>query len=142
MLPMSGAPRQGFSLMEILIAIAILGLVAGLLIPKFAGVYSGAQVDTAKQSLRGIKSALEMFNLSLGDYPDSLKDLYKKPTNEELAKNWTQPFIEDEKKLVDPWKTKYQYKKTPGQTHPFELYSYGPKKKAATKEERIDVWTL
>ncbi|MCC7415488.1 MAG: type II secretion system major pseudopilin GspG [Epsilonproteobacteria bacterium] len=141
MIAVSGAPRQGFSLMEILIAIAILGLVGGLLIPKLAGVFSGAQVDTAKQSLRGLKSAIEMFHLKVGDYPDSLKDLYKKPANEELARDWAGPYIE-EKKLVDPWKTKFQYTKTPGQAHPFELYSYGPKKKAASKDERIDVWAL
>ncbi len=141
MVRLSGSPRQGFSLMEIMIVIAIMGLLAAVIGPRVVGFLSGAKTDTTKQSLRGLKSAIEMFNIKLGDYPDSLKDLYKKPANEDLAKDWTEPYIE-EKKLVDPWKHKFQYTKTPGQKHPFELYSYGPKGKAASKDERIDVWAL
>lgn len=141
MLYASGAPRQGFSIMEIMIVIAIMGLLAAVVGPKFFNAFSGAKVSTTKQSLQGIKSAIEMFYLKHGDYPDSLKDLYKKPANEEFAKDWTEPYIE-EKKLVDSWKRKFQYTKTPGQQHPFELYSYGPKGKGAAKDERLDVWSM
>lgn len=141
MLQVSGAPRSGFSIMEIMIVIAIMGLIAGVVGPKVVNYLKNARTSTVKQSLLGLKGTIEMFNAQVGDYPDSLKDLYKKPANEELAKDWAGPYIE-EKKLVDPWKSKFQYAKTPGQKHPFELYSYGPNKKAASKDERIDVWTL
>jgi general secretion pathway protein G len=141
MIYVSSAPRQGFSLAEIMIALVIMGIVGGLIVPKVFSYVSKARVDTTKQSLRGLKSTIEMFNAQVGDYPDSLKDLYKKPINEELAKNWAGPYVE-EKRLVDSWGTKIQYNKTSGQAHPYELFSYGPKKKAAAKTERIDVWSL
>lgn len=133
--------RPGFSLAEIMIAIVIMGVIAAIVGPRVAGFLSGAKFDTAKQSLRGLKATIEHFNNRHGDYPDTLKDLYKKPANEELAKDWIEPYIE-EKKIVDPWKNKFQYTKTPGQTHPYELFSYGPKGKSSGKSERIDVWSL
>lgn len=137
-----GAPRSGYSLMEIMFVIAIMGVLAAIAGPYLVGMLSGAKVKTTKQSLLNIKRIVELFNAEQGDYPDSLKDLYKKPTNEDLAKNWTEPYVE-EKALVDAWNQKFQYKKTPDQEqgHPYELYSYGPKGKSS-KSERIDVWKL
>ncbi len=141
MLVVSGSPKQGFSLIEILVAIAIIGLILATVGPRVMTFFSGAKVDTTKQSLLGIKSTLDMFNLRHGEYPETLKDLYRKPSNEELAKNWNEAYI-DEKKLVDAWKQKFHYTKTPGGQHPYELYSYGPKGKSTPKNEWIDVWNL
>lgn len=137
------APRPGMSLMEILFVIAIMGIVGAVVGPRLYTFFSGAQVDTTKQSLANLKRILDMFHLKHGEYPDTLKDLYKKPTNEELAKNWSEPYVE-EKALLDAWKHKFRYTKTPGAEHPYELYSDGPipKGKAGSKNERIDVWKL
>lgn len=135
-----GVPRSGYSLMEILLVISIMGVLAAIVGPRLLSLFSTAKVDTTKQSLGNLKRIIEIFYTRHNDYPDSLKDLYKKPTNEDLAKNWVEPYVE-EKALVDAWNHKFQYKKTPDQEHPYELYSYGPKGKAS-KSERIDVWKL
>lgn len=141
MLQIKGAVRQGFSMLEILIAVAIMIIIGTVVAPRALTFLSGAKVDTAKASLRTIKQAIESFYLRHNEYPDSLKDLVRRPTNEELAKNWIEPYFE-EKQLLDPWKNKYQYHKTPGQQYSYELYSYGPKGKKSAKNEHINAWDM
>lgn len=134
--------QSGFSLIEILIAVAILAIVAGTVGPYLFGQLQKSRISTAKASLRSIQSQLDLFNADCGAYPESLKDLVRRPVNEELAKNWVVPYIKDEKKLNDPWGNRYQYQLTPDQENPYELYSYGPKGKSTPKAERISVWNL
>src|SRR4029079_19654930 len=83
-------PKAGFSLMEILIALAIMGLIVSVVGVAMMNYFQGAKISTTKQQLREIKNAVDYFNTRQGVYPDRLDDLVKKPTDEELAKDWIQ----------------------------------------------------
>ncbi|HLJ30863.1 MAG TPA: type II secretion system major pseudopilin GspG [Candidatus Babeliales bacterium] len=134
--------RAGFTLMEILIAVMILGLLSALVGPAVMNIYKGQQKKAAKSSLEGFKKGVSMYQLHVQALPTTLKDLIKKPKEERASKKWDGPYVGDDLTEVpeDPWGTKYVYKVTPGAKHPYELYSYGPNGKGSPKDEWIDVW--
>jgi len=132
--------RAGFSLMEIMIAVMILGLVAAMVGPAAMNAYKNAQKRTAKATMRSFKDAIGMYQMHVGQLPQTLKDLIKKPRDERASKKWEGPYIEKEELPEDPWNSPFVYKLTPGAGHPYELYSRGPNGADAPKEEWISVW--
>jgi general secretion pathway protein G len=129
--------RSGFSLMEIMIAITILGLVMTMVIPAITNQLRKAQKRTAVASLKGFKSAIAEYHRETGQYPSKLRDLIKKPAN---VKDWDGPYLEKEEIPQDPWKHEFKYKVTPGAKHPYELHSWGPNDQGSPKDEWISVW--
>ena len=134
--------RAGFTLMEILIAVMILGLLSALVGPAVMNIYKGQQKRAAKSSLDGFKKGVSMYQMHVGALPTTLKDLIKKPKEERSAKKWEGPYVGEDLTEVpeDPWGGKFVYKVTSGAKHPYELYSYGPNGKGSPKEEHISVW--
>ncbi len=132
--------QQGFTLVEILIAIAIVAIMAVVTVPSYLGRLERGRADATRQSLRVVKSAVEQFYGDVGQFPERLDDLVKKPTNEKLAKKWVSPYIE--KKPRDGWGNQFQYKPTPGQEQQYELYSFGKNGKGAPRSEWISVWKV
>jgi general secretion pathway protein G len=132
--------REGFSLMEIMIALLILGLVAAMVGPAAFNALKNARKSTAKSTMRAFKNAIGMFQTHTGQYPQMLKDLIKKPRDEKVAKKWEGPYIDKTEIPEDPWNQPFVYKVTAGGKHPYELYSRGPNGTEAPKEEWIDVW--
>ncbi len=133
--------RSGFSLLEIMIAVMILGLVMGLVGPKVFQILENSQKTGAKSELKAFKNAIATYKLNVGTYPAKLNDLINKPKNDErAAKRWQGPYLDKEKLPEDPWGTKYHYKlNQEGAKHPYELLSYGPEGKGH-KEGYISVW--
>ncbi len=129
--------RPGFSLMEIMIAVMILGLVMGMVVPALNNAYKKSQKRTAAASLRGFKSAIAEYQRETHQLPAKLKDLIKKPAN---VTGWEGPYIEKDEVPVDPWGQDFKYKITQGAKHPYELYSWGPNGQGAPKDEWISVW--
>lgn len=137
--------RAGFSLIEIMIAVAIMAVLAVLIVPNVLGRLKKAKVTSAETNLRAISAAITNFYADIGQYPTRLRDLVKKPTEEALAKKWADPYLQTAKggeMRADPWGNQYQYKLTAGAQHPYELYSYGPNGKGAPKSEWISIWDL
>lgn len=132
--------RVGFSLMEIMIAVMILGLVAGLVGPKVFQFLENSKKTGAVTELKTFKSSIAMYREAVGQLPGTLKDLQKKPKDERAAKRWQGPYVDKEGEIEDPWSNKYSYKITEGGKHPYELLSYGPNGKGSPKEEWISVW--
>lgn len=133
--------RQGFTLMEILIAVMIVGLLAGVVGPALMNIYRNQQKRAVKATLGNFKKMIGMFREHVHQYPTTLKDLTTKPKDEKMRKGWEGPYIEEIPE--DPWGGKYHYKVTPqGGKHPYELYSDGPGGKGAPKDDRIDVWDV
>jgi len=131
--------RAGFSLMEIMIAITILGLIMAMVGPALQNTLRKGKVRTAKSSLKGFQSAIEEYQMEVGQLPQTLKDLIKKPR--EGAKKWDGPYLKKTDEIPeDPFNNPYVYKLTPGAKHPYELYSRGPNGADAPKEEWISVW--
>ena len=136
---------SGFTLMELLIVIMILGILMGVLVPAVNNALKKAKIGTAKTLIMKLKSSITEFHGDLNKYPQTLKDLFERPKSgdEKVTKKWNGPygFDEGEKVPEDPWGEKFHYKVgQPGAKPPYELYSFGPNRKGSPKEERIDVW--
>lgn len=133
--------RAGFSLIEILIALAIIAIVAGVAVPNYFAYVNRAKLRSAEGMVRAIHQAIITYDSDVHQLPATLKDLVKKPANVE---GWrSEGYLGNKKDMPnDPWGNKYQYKLTSGAERPYELYSYGPKGKGAPKQEWIDVWKL
>jgi general secretion pathway protein G len=135
--------RQGFTLMEILIAVMILGILGAMVGPALNNIYKNQQKKTCKSSLKSFKDAISMYQMHIGQLPATLKDLIKKPREERAAKKWEGPYVGDENTTEipeDPWNGKFVYKPTPGGKHPYDLFSYGSNGKGSPKDEWISVW--
>ena len=135
--------RKGFTLIEILIAIAIVGIVAYVTVPYFLGIFEGAKKNTTKQSLRALKSAINLFDLDVGKPPKNIKDLIRRPSvsdyyDQDEVSNWNGYL---EKVPKDAWGRPFKYRLTPESEHAYELYSHGGKKGSQEKRaKRIRVW--
>lgn len=134
--------RSGFSLLEIMVAIAIIGIMMAIIIPNFMSYRKNANKSAATSNLQMFDNAILMYNMHTGQLPSRLQDLIKKPSDAKIANKWEGPYLGKIKEIPeDPWGNKYQYKLTPqGEQHKYELYSYGPDGKGAPKEEWISVW--
>lgn len=113
----------GFTLIEILIVVIILGILAGLVVPRLAGRTEEARKQAAKSDIEGgIALALDLYEADNGKYPSSLDGLVQKPSD---ASNWKGPYL---KKGIpkDPWGNAYIYK-YPGAQNPslYDLSSAG-----------------
>jgi general secretion pathway protein G len=119
---------RAFTLLEILIALAILGLLVGLLISNLDKDFSNSQVTVAKLFVtESIKTPLFDYKMAMGSYPstsEGLQALVTAPANN--ADNW-RPFLADGKLPLDPWNQPYQYA-CPGTHNPnsYDVWSKGP----------------
>ena len=130
---------QGFSLLELMIVVVILGILAATIIPKFMGTTSEAKVGAAKSDVAELESALERFYIHMDRHPtteEGLKVLVEPPAGEESK--WRGPYIKVLR--VDPWKNPYQYRK-PGIHHPtsFDLWSRGSDGADGGEGDKADV---
>lgn len=127
--------KQGFTLIEILIAVAIVAIMVVTVGPNIMKMAFKGKRDATKTRIAGVKQSLQAYYLDLSEYPEKLRDLVKKPAE---ARKWDGPYIDEEPR--DAWDRRFQYKRTPGGKHPYELYSYGENGQGAPKEEQISVW--
>lgn len=139
--------RAGFTLMELMIVIMILGGLMAMLLPAVFGAMKKARKGTAKTTMMTIKSGIMQYQVDTSKYPAKLKDLVERPKSgdEKATKKWDGPYLGEGVTEVpdDPWGERFVYKLAqPGAAskHPYELYSYGPNGKGSPKEEHIDVW--
>lgn len=130
--------RPGYSLMEIVIVLAIIGILLGVGVPMLMNRLDESRKSTAKLTLHGYKQAINTFYADTGSYPQELQDLMEKPSDERIAAKWASPYME--KLSDDPWNHELHYERTPGGEHPYDLYSYGPNGEDAPEEEHISVW--
>jgi general secretion pathway protein G len=124
----------GFTLVEIMLVVAIIGILAALVIPKIAGKSEQARETAAHADVYGgIKSALDQFEVDNGYYPKSLQDLLQQPHD---ANNWHGPYFDPPQLPVDPWGNPYQYA-FPGKHNPtgYDLWSDGPDHKSGTDDD-------
>lgn len=116
--------NHGFTLVELLVVLAILGLLVGLVGPQVMKHLGGAKADTARLQIEDLGAALDLFYLDNGRYPsgsEGLTALVQQPAG--LA-TWDGPYLKKQSLPKDPWGREYQYR-SPGETAAYELFSLG-----------------
>ncbi|MGO9171667.1 MAG: type II secretion system major pseudopilin GspG [Rhodomicrobium sp.] len=117
-----GSP--GYSLIELLIVLSIIGLIVGLVGPRVLGYLETSKVKSARLQIDNFGKALDLYFLDAGRYPttaDGLDALVRKPA---AAANWAGPYLKGDKVPADPWGNRYNYR-SPGEHGKYDLYSYG-----------------
>jgi len=119
--------QHGFTLLELLVVLAILGLLVGLVAPAALHQLGSAKEKIAHQSIERLASVLDMYKLDVGSYPTSAQGLQALLTRPQGVARWNGPYVQGNKVPDDPWGRPFQYR-SPGQRpeHEFDLYSLGP----------------
>ena len=111
---------KGFSLIELLVVLVILGLIAGLVVPNVMQRGEDANVRAAKAEIQRLSMAVDEFYLDTGRAPRELRELVERPNN---VRSWNGPYVNNSN-LNDPWDNPYPYR-FPGQHRSFDIVSYG-----------------
>ncbi len=109
---------NGFTMIELLIVIVILGLLASLVAPAMFSKVDSSKIKTAETQMQMLETSLDTYRLDMGDYPESLSELVSSD-----KKNWDGPYL-PKAIPMDPWGNPYVYRK-PGEERPYYLASLG-----------------
>jgi len=116
----TGSLQHGFTLVELLLVLVILGLIAGLVLPGIIGKAEGAKVKAAASQVSRLTMAVESYYLDTGVTPESLQQLVEDPGS---SGGWNGPYVKSAS-LKDPWGRDYEYV-FPGEHGEFDIFSLG-----------------
>ena len=135
-LPARGSER-GFMLLELLVVIVIIGLLAGLVAPRYFDQVSKSNTKIARAQIDALEKALDQYRLDVGAYPSTEQGLSALNSRPQNAQKWAGPYL---KKTVptDPWGAPYVYK-APGEHGDYDLTSYGSDRQPGGTGEATDV---
>jgi len=128
--------KRGFTLIEIMLVVTIIGLLAAMVMPKLTGRAKKARISVAKADVNSsIPLAVDLYEMDIGEFPTSLDDLIENKVNKDT---WNGPYFK--RKPVDPWGNEYVYK-YPGTHNPnaYDIFSKGPDGQA-NSEDDIGNW--
>jgi len=114
----------GFTLVEILVVITIIGLIMGLVGPRVLNYLGESKVKAAKIQIESFNSALDLFYLDAGRYPSSAEGLTALAQRPGGAQSWNGPYLRGAAVPNDPWGRPYVYR-SPGEHGPYDIVSYG-----------------
>jgi general secretion pathway protein G len=136
-MPFGSRKTRGFTLLELLVVIVIIGLLAGYVAPRYFSQVGKSEVQVARAQIESIEKALDQFRLDLRRYPSAEEGLEALVARPASATGWSGPYL---KKAVpsDPWGRAYLYR-VPGQKSEFDLFSYGRDGKAGGSGEDADI---
>jgi general secretion pathway protein G len=124
--------NRGFTLIELMIVLVILGLLASLVAPEMFSKVSSTKRKTATAQMQMFQTALDTYRLDMGGYPDELTSLIKSD-----SQNWDGPYL-PKKVPLDPWGYEYQYKLAENGLN-FEVVSFGKDGQIGGEGENADV---
>jgi general secretion pathway protein G len=116
--------EQGFTLVEMLVVITIIGLIMGLIGPRVLNYLSESKVKAAKIQLQSFSSALDLFYLDAGRFPSTSEGLGALVKQTPGVGAWNGPYLRGGNVPNDPWNHSYLYR-SPGEHGPFDIMSYG-----------------
>ncbi len=130
--------EAGFTLLEMLVVLAIMGLLAAIVAPQVLKYLGSSRTQTAKVQIQNITAALELYRLDVGRYPtgeEGLSGLVAAPNS---AAGWNGPYLQKASALKDPWDQPYLYR-NPGQHGEVDVYTLGSDKAEGGTGEARDV---
>jgi len=132
--------QSGFTLIEIMVVMVILGLLVAVVAPNIIGRGEEARIGVAKTQLRNVASALDLYKLDNFNYPSTeqgLEALVTKPSGSPEPRNWNKDgYLPSVPK--DPWGIEFQYI-SPGSEGPYDLYSFGADQREGGDGEGVDI---
>lgn len=135
--PNSYNSQSGFTLIEIMVVMVILGLLVAVVAPNVLGRGEEARIGVAKTQIRNVANALDMYKLDNFSYPTTEQGLEALVSEPSGAKNWNKDgYLPNTPK--DPWGNEYQYV-SPGSEGPYDLYSLGPDGQEGGSDEAADI---
>ncbi len=130
--------QSGFTLLELLVVLVLLGLFAVIATPRVLQYLSGAKSKTASIQVEQLGGALDLYRLDVGRYPteqEGMPALVRRPAD---APRWNGPYVKKKEMLVDPWGEPFHYR-SPGQHGEYDLYSLGADKQEGGEDENKDL---
>jgi general secretion pathway protein G len=128
----------GFTLIEMLVVLVIIGLLATVATPPVIRYLGKAKTDTSKIQIQALGAAVDMFRLDNDRYPateEGLQALMARPAN---AERWNGPYVKKDSSLLDPWGQRYQYR-SPGEHGDYDLFTLGADRTQGGTGENADV---
>ncbi|TVQ86572.1 MAG: type II secretion system protein GspG [Chromatiaceae bacterium] len=129
---------RGFTLVELLVVLAILGLLAGLVGPQVMNFLGSSKTKTAALQISDLGAALDLYRIEVGRYPSTAEGLQALVADPGNAPNWSGPYLRRAEVPKDPWGNDYNYR-APGQHGPFDIWSYGADGQPGGDGENQDV---
>lgn len=115
---------NGFTLLELLVVLAILGLLYAIVGPQVIKYLSSSKSQTAQVQVKNIDAAMKLLRLDAGRYPNNQEGLTALVTQPQAMPNWRGPYLPNASALNDPWGQPYRYG-NPGKHGEIDIYSYG-----------------
>jgi len=120
--------NRGFSFIELMVVVIILGILAGMIVPRYMGRTDDAKIVKAKMDISAIETSLKLYRLDNGFYPTTeqgLRALIEQPTTEPVPVKWSESGYLDKRTVPrDPWGREYLYL-CPGVNGDYDILSYG-----------------
>lgn len=130
--------QRGFTLVELLVVLVILGLLATFAAPRVIKYLGGAKSSAAAAQLQNIAVTLDLYRLEVGRYPSEEEGLEALVARPAAAEAWNGPYIKKRDMLIDPWGSLYHYR-FPGEHGEFDLYSFGADGAEGGEGENSDI---
>ncbi len=135
--------QKGFTLIEIMVVIIILGLLAGLVLPRILGQEEKAKIGTAKVQIRSLESALDAYKLDNGSYPSTEQGfdaLIRKPETGRVPPKWREGgYLKPARIPKDPWDKDYVYLSPGSEGREYEIISYGADNEPGGEGKNADI---
>lgn len=130
--------QKGFSLIELLVVLVILGLLAGIVGPQILKHIGRAKSDSAKLQIQDLSSALDLYYLEVGEYPTAEQGLEALVEQPKDVINWNGPYLKKKRVPLDPWKQPFHYV-YPGHHGAYDLFSLGKDNREGGEKEDRDI---
>jgi general secretion pathway protein G len=129
---------RGFTLLELLVVLTILGLLAALAGPQLMGLLGGAKTKAAKLQLERLEIVLDLYKLDIGGYPSTQQGLAALLLRPDGVKEWNGPYLKKADGLMDPWKRQFIYR-APGENGPYDIFTFGADEREGGDGEDQDI---
>jgi len=136
------ASEGGFTLLELLVVLVVMGMLAAIVTPQVMTMMSGAKSNAAGLQIETLTTALNYYQIDVGSYPtqeQGLTALLKRPSD---VQNWRGPYIRKQQHLLDPWRRSFLYR-VPGREGAFDVLTLGADGKEGGDGDNADIgnWT-